>query len=44
MLFELVVAAIAAYFLTDEAMTPREWIGGLMIISASLFSATMNRE
>ncbi len=44
MLFELVVAAVAAYFLTDEAMTSREWIGGAMIISASLFSARMNRE
>jgi drug/metabolite transporter (DMT)-like permease len=44
MLFELVVAAVAAYFLTDEAMTLREWIGGTIIISASLFSAKMNRE
>lgn len=44
MLFELVVAAVAAYFLTDEALTPREWIGGAMIVSASLFSAKMNRE
>ncbi|HEX8874810.1 MAG TPA: DMT family transporter [Nitrosospira sp.] len=44
MLFELVAAAIAAYFLTDEVMTPREWIGGIMIVSASLFSAGMNRD
>ncbi|MBA2658675.1 MAG: DMT family transporter [Nitrosospira sp.] len=44
MLFELVVAAGAAYLLTDEAMTSREWIGGAMIVSASLFSAKMNRE
>lgn len=44
MLFELVAAAIAAYFLTDEVMTLREWIGGVMIISASLFSARMNRD
>jgi drug/metabolite transporter (DMT)-like permease len=43
MLFELVVAAVAAYFLTDEALTMKEWIGGAMIISASLFSAKMNR-
>jgi drug/metabolite transporter (DMT)-like permease len=43
MLFELVAAAIAAYFLTDEIMTLREWIGGAMIVSASLFSARMNR-
>lgn len=44
MLFELVVAAVAAYLLTDEAMTLKEWAGGAMIISASLFSARMNRE
>ncbi|SCX87461.1 EamA domain-containing membrane protein RarD [Nitrosospira sp. Nl5] len=44
MLFELVVAAVAAYFLTDEAMTLKEWVGGAMIVSASLFSARMNRE
>ena len=43
MLFELVVAAIAAYFLANEAMTSREWIGGLMIISAALFSSKVNR-
>lgn len=43
MLFELVVAAVAAYFLTDEALTVKEWVGGAMIISASLFSAKMNR-
>jgi len=43
MLFELVVAALAAYFLAGEAMTTREWIGGAMIISASLFSSRMNR-
>lgn len=44
MLFELVAAAIAAYFLTDEVMTLREWVGGVMIVSAGLFSARMNRD
>lgn len=44
MLFELVAAAVGAYFLTNEAMTIREWLGGAMIVSASLFSARMNRE
>jgi drug/metabolite transporter (DMT)-like permease len=44
LLFELVVAAFAAYFLTSESMTLREWIGGAMIISASLFSSRMNRQ
>ncbi|MDQ3187180.1 MAG: DMT family transporter [Pseudomonadota bacterium] len=43
MLFELVVAAVAAYLLTNEAMTLKEWTGGAMIVSASLFSARMNR-
>lgn len=43
MLFELVVAAVAAYFLTDEALTMKEWMGGAMIVSASLFSTKMNR-
>jgi drug/metabolite transporter (DMT)-like permease len=43
MLFELVAASIAAYFLTDEVMTLREWAGGAMIVSASLFSAKINR-
>jgi drug/metabolite transporter (DMT)-like permease len=43
LLFELVVAAVAAYLLTNESMTLKEWIGGAMIISASLFSSRMNR-
>lgn len=43
MLFELVVAAITAYFLANEAMTSREWVGGLLIISAALFSSKVNR-
>lgn len=44
LLSELVVAAVAAYFLTSETMILREWIGGAMIISASLFSSKMNRK
>lgn len=44
MLFELVVAAVAAYFLTDEHLTNRDWAGGFMIASASLFSARINRN
>lgn len=40
-LFELVVAAIAAYFLSDERMGAQEWIGAAMIITASLFSGHM---
>lgn len=43
LLSELVVAAVATYLLTSESMTFREWIGGAMIVSASLFSSRMNR-
>jgi len=38
LLFELVVAAIAAYVLAGEALRPQEWIGGALIVSASLVS------
>jgi drug/metabolite transporter (DMT)-like permease len=40
-LFELVVAAIASYFLSAERMDLQEWIGAAMIITASLFSGHM---
>ncbi len=40
-MFELVVAAIASYFLTDEVMTLREWLGGLLVVSATLYAAIM---
>lgn len=40
-LFELVVAAIAAYFLSDERMSAQEWAGAAMIVTASLFSGHM---
>lgn len=35
MLFELIVAAIAAWFLTDEVMSAQEWLGGTLIIVAA---------
>ena len=38
-LFELVIAAIAAYFLAGESMDKQEWIGGILIVAASLFAA-----
>jgi len=38
-LFELVVAAIASYYLTNEAMTLREWLGGCLIVAAAIFAA-----
>ena len=37
-LFELVVAALASYFLASEAMGLREWLGAALIVSASLLS------
>lgn len=44
MLFELIVAALASYFLANEIMTFKEWIGGLMIGAAGFFSAKINQE
>lgn len=38
-LFELVVAAFAAYWLAGESMGMREWVGGALIVAASLFAA-----
>lgn len=38
-LFELVVAAVSSWLLAGEQMGAKEWIGGAMIIAASLFSA-----
>ena len=38
MLFELVVAAIGSWLLAGETLGLRDWIGGLLIISASLLS------
>lgn len=37
-LFELVVAAISSYLLAGEEMTVREWIGGTMIVAATIFA------
>jgi len=44
LLFELVVAAIAAYLLAGEEMRPQEWIGGALIVCASLASAWLERK
>jgi len=43
-LFELVVAAIAAYFLTNETMNIYEWIGGALIVAASVFAAFNHKD
>jgi drug/metabolite transporter (DMT)-like permease len=36
--FELVIAAVSSYFLANETMELREWLGAALIISASLLS------
>ena len=40
-LFELVVAAVSSYTLAGEVMTAQEWLGGAMIVVASLFSGKL---
>jgi drug/metabolite transporter (DMT)-like permease len=39
--FELVIAAISSYFLANEAMELREWLGAVFIISASFLSGKL---
>lgn len=41
MLFELVVAAFASWWLAGEILGLRDWIGGALIIGASLLSTRM---
>ena len=41
-LFELIIAAIAAFWLTQERMDWQEWVGAAMIITSSLFSGKMH--
>ncbi len=43
-LFELVVAAIASYFLVGEKMGMREWAGAVLIVLASLLSGRLYAE
>ncbi|MFH2134301.1 MAG: DMT family transporter [Pseudomonadota bacterium] len=42
-LFELVVAAISAWFLAAESMDMREWMGAALIVSATLLSSRMHQ-
>ncbi len=44
LLFELVVAAFSSYFLADETMQLRDWLGAFLIVSASLLSAQLHRK
>lgn len=41
LLFELVIAALSSWLLANETMSPQEWLGGAMIIAASLFSGKL---
>jgi drug/metabolite transporter (DMT)-like permease len=43
-LFELVVAAFSSYFLAGEIMSVQEWLGGAMIVAASLFSGKLEKQ
>jgi drug/metabolite transporter (DMT)-like permease len=40
-LFELVAAAISSYFLANETMEAREWVGAVFIIFASFLSGKL---
>lgn len=44
MLTEIGFAALAAWLLADEAPAPRDWLGGALIVAASLFSARMEEK
>lgn len=44
LLFELVAGALSAYWLSDEIVMPREWIGGLLIVSAAYLTARGQME
>jgi drug/metabolite transporter (DMT)-like permease len=44
LLFELVVAGISSQWLAGEMMGPREWVGGAMIVAATLFSMKLEHR
>ncbi|EXI78275.1 MAG: carboxylate/amino acid/amine transporter [Candidatus Accumulibacter appositus] len=44
MLTEIGFAALAAWLLADEALAARDWLGGALIVAASLFSARMEER
>jgi drug/metabolite transporter (DMT)-like permease len=41
-LFELVVGAVSSLLLTDETVSPREWLGGGMIVAAAWLAAHLH--
>ena len=42
LLSELVVAAAASYGLANEVLRPRDWVGGALIVAASVASGWLN--
>jgi drug/metabolite transporter (DMT)-like permease len=42
LLFELVVGAVSSLLLTDETISPREWLGGGMIVAAAWLAAHLH--
>lgn len=44
LLSELVVAALSSHFWAGETMGPREWMGGLMIVAATLFTVKLKHH
>jgi drug/metabolite transporter (DMT)-like permease len=42
LLFELVVGAVSSLLLTDETVSPREWLGGGMIVAAAWLAARLH--
>lgn len=44
LLSELVVAALSSHFLAGERMGPREWLGGSMIVAATLFTLKLEHH
>jgi len=42
LLSELVIAAVAAYLLAGETLRPQDWIGGALIVAATLATALGN--
>lgn len=43
-MFELVVAALSSYWLAGEELSLREWIGGIMIVGAALYSERVGKS
>jgi drug/metabolite transporter (DMT)-like permease len=44
MLFELIVGAATAWWLAGELVEPRDWIGGILIVSAAMLAVFQREE